>query len=290
MSASIKSFKDLQVWQKSADLAVLVYKITEQFPRPELYGITSQMRRAAVSISSNFAEGFKRSHQKEKLQFYNIAYGSASELESQIEISKKLGFLSDSDYQALIVAVVEVAKMSSGLIKSLNTKYYILNSQKGFSLLELLIYVVLIAGLTMIIASTVVILNRSRGATEARAEVNTNLRFAIEKISQDIQSASAVTTPSSTTTPTANTLVLTIGGSPVTYDVASGVLRRNGGQITASTTLFATPTFTRRENKNYTLNRSMVTIKVNLSASYNDSRPDWQYSATKETAIDMRMQ
>jgi type II secretory pathway pseudopilin PulG len=160
----------------------------------------------------------------------------------------------------------------------------------GFSLLELLIYVVLIAGLTMIIASTVVILNRSRGATEARAEVNTNLRFAIEKIAQDMQTATAVTTPSSTTTPTANTLVVTVSGSPVTYDVAGGVLRRNGEQITASTTLFTTPTFTRRENKNYTLNRSMVTIKVNLSASYNDTRPDWQYSATKETAIDMRMQ
>lgn len=160
----------------------------------------------------------------------------------------------------------------------------------GFSLLELLIYVALIAILTMIVASTVLILNRSRGATEARAEVNTNLRFAIEKIAQDIQSASAITTPASTTTPTASTLVMTIGGSPVTYDVVGGVLKRNGDPITASTTLFATPTFTRRENKNYTLGKSMVTIKMNLSASYNDSRPDWQYTAAKETAVDMRMQ
>jgi type II secretory pathway pseudopilin PulG len=160
----------------------------------------------------------------------------------------------------------------------------------GFSLLELLIYVALIAILTMIVASTVLILNRSRGSTEARAEVNTNLRFAIEKIAFDVQTATAITTPASTTTPTANTLTLTIGGSPVTYDVVLGVLKRNGEQITASTTLFATPTFTRRENKNYTLNKSMVTIKVNLSASYNDSRPDWQYSATKETAVDMRIQ
>lgn len=157
-------------------------------------------------------------------------------------------------------------------------------------MLELLIYVALIAVLTMIIASTVLILNRSRGATEARAEVNTNLRFAIEKIAFDVQSATAITTPASTSTPTASTLTMTIGGSPITYDVVGGVLKRNGDPITASTTLFATPTFTRRENKNYLLNRSAVTIKMNLSASYNDSRPDWQYSATKETAVSMRMQ
>lgn len=172
----------------------------------------------------------------------------------------------------------------------INLKLKTKNLKQGFSLLELLIYVALIAILTMIVASTVLILNRSRGATEARAEVNTNLRFAIAKIAQDIGTASDVTTPASTTTPTANTLTLTIGGSPVTYDVAGGVLRRNGAQITASTTLFTTPTFTRRENKNYLLNRSMITIKVNLGASYNDSRPDWQYTTTKETAVDLRMQ
>ncbi len=136
MNNNLKSFKDLTVWQKSADLAVSVYKITEKFPRSELYGITNQMRRAVISISSNLAEGFKRSHNKEKLQFYNIAYGSTSELESQIEISKKLGFLSENDYQGLIAITVEISKMNNGLIKSLNSKSYILNSNRGQLLIE----------------------------------------------------------------------------------------------------------------------------------------------------------
>ena len=85
-----KSFKDLIVWQKSRDLAVVIYKLTEQFPKSELYGLTSQMRRAVISISSNIAESYHRFHKKEKYQFLAIAFGSGSELESQIEIAKIL--------------------------------------------------------------------------------------------------------------------------------------------------------------------------------------------------------
>ena len=85
-----KSFKDLIVWQKSRDLAVAVYKLTENFPKSEIYGLTNQMRRAAVSISSNIAESYHRFHSKEKRQFLMIAFGSGSELESQIEIAKVL--------------------------------------------------------------------------------------------------------------------------------------------------------------------------------------------------------
>lgn len=87
---STKSFRDLIVWQKSKELAVLIYRLTEQFPKSEIYGLISQMRRAAVSISSNIAESYNRFHHKEKNQFLAIAYGSGSELESQIEISKIL--------------------------------------------------------------------------------------------------------------------------------------------------------------------------------------------------------
>ncbi|MEK9185774.1 MAG: four helix bundle protein [Patescibacteria group bacterium] len=84
------SFRDLIVWQKSRDLAVEIYKVTELFPRSELYGLVSQMRRAAISISSNIAESYHRFGRKEKDQFLKIAFGSGSELESQIEISKIL--------------------------------------------------------------------------------------------------------------------------------------------------------------------------------------------------------
>ena len=127
MNGQLKSFRDLKVWQKSVDLAVTVYSVTVRYPKSELYGITSQMRRAAVSISSNIAEGFKRSHQKEKLQFYNVAYASTAELESQVEVSLKLHFPSEDDYQKLIDSVVEIEKMLDGLIKSQSrsTKSYI---------------------------------------------------------------------------------------------------------------------------------------------------------------------
>ncbi len=85
-----QSFKDLIVWQKSRDLAVVLYKATEDFPKTELYGLTSQMRRAVISISSNIAESYHRFHAKEKKQFLSIAFASGAELESQIEVSKLL--------------------------------------------------------------------------------------------------------------------------------------------------------------------------------------------------------
>jgi four helix bundle protein len=85
-----KSFKGLIVWQKARDLAVAVYRLTEQFPKSELYGLTSQMRRAVISIPSNIAESYHRFHKKEKQQFLAVAFGSGSELESQIEIAKIL--------------------------------------------------------------------------------------------------------------------------------------------------------------------------------------------------------
>jgi len=85
-----KSFKVLIVGQKSKDLAVEIYKLTGEFPKSELYGLTSQMRRTVISISSNIAESYHRFHSKEKRQFLAIAFGSGSELESQIEIAMSL--------------------------------------------------------------------------------------------------------------------------------------------------------------------------------------------------------
>ncbi|MDO8500033.1 MAG: four helix bundle protein [bacterium] len=84
------SFRELIVWQKSRDLAVAIYKLTENFPKSEIYGLTSQMRRAAVSISSNIAESYNRFHHKEKRQLLVVAFGSGSELESQLEIVRIL--------------------------------------------------------------------------------------------------------------------------------------------------------------------------------------------------------
>lgn len=106
---STQSFRDLVVWQKSRDLAVKIYKITDEFPNSELYGMTSQMRRAAISISSNIAESYRRAHPKDKDRFISIAFGSGSELESQIEIAKIL--FPNSNYKELENLLVEVMKI-----------------------------------------------------------------------------------------------------------------------------------------------------------------------------------
>ena len=104
-----QSFKDLIVWQKSRDLAVKIYKITEHFPRSELYGLTSQMRRASVSISSNIAESYHRFHSKEKQQFLAVAFGSGAELESQIEIAKILYPLVDfKDIEGNLLEIMKI--------------------------------------------------------------------------------------------------------------------------------------------------------------------------------------
>lgn len=113
---STKSFRDLIVWQKSKDLAVVIYKITEQFPKSEIYGLTSQMRRAVISISSNIAESYNRFHSKEKNQFLAIAYGSGSELESQIEVAKAL--FPKLDYTASEVLLEAVMKILNNFLNS----------------------------------------------------------------------------------------------------------------------------------------------------------------------------
>lgn len=104
-----KSFKELIVWQKARDLSVEIYKLTNNFPKSELYGLTNQMRRAVVSISSNIAESYNRFHSQEKRQFIRIAYGSGSELESQIEIAKKL--FSKNNYKEAEILLLEVMKL-----------------------------------------------------------------------------------------------------------------------------------------------------------------------------------
>lgn len=104
-----KTFKELIVWQKAKDLAVVIYKLTEKFPRSELYGLTNQMRRAAISISSNIAESYHRFHPKEKRQLLCVAFGSGSEIESQLEIAKTL--FPDFDYRETEALLLEVMKI-----------------------------------------------------------------------------------------------------------------------------------------------------------------------------------
>jgi len=116
----VKSHKDLIVWQKSMDHVAAIYVATKAFPKEELFGIVSQMRRAAVSIPSNIAEGYGRLYDKETVKFLSNALGSASELETQLIISKDLGYLSIEDFQKLTNQIEEIIRMLSALIKSAN--------------------------------------------------------------------------------------------------------------------------------------------------------------------------
>ena len=104
--------KDLDVWKKSMDLVVLIYDLTSKFPSDERFGLTSQMRRAAVSIPSNIAEGAARKSNKEFLQFLSIALGSLSELETQYILSKRLHFI--TDHEGLEHMLIDVKKLVLG--------------------------------------------------------------------------------------------------------------------------------------------------------------------------------
>lgn len=112
----IESYKELKVWQRAMELVCAMYELTEQFPDKEVYGLTSQMRRAAISIPSNIAEGRLRGTRKEFVYFLRIAYGSGGELETQIEIAKRLRKTSKLDYPAVDTLLLEVMKMLNKMI------------------------------------------------------------------------------------------------------------------------------------------------------------------------------
>lgn len=118
----INSHKDLIVWQKSIRLCKVIYKLTEKFPKEEMYGLTSQMRRCSVSIPSNIAEGRNRGTRKNFAQFLRIALGSASELETQIEIAKELAYITNKDCIEAESLLNEISKMIMSLIKKFSIK------------------------------------------------------------------------------------------------------------------------------------------------------------------------
>lgn len=115
VSQSIQSHKDLIVWQKSIELVCLIHELTEKYPVQEMYGLTSQMRRAAVSIPSNIAEGRRRGTKKEFLRFLRYAFGSGAELETQIEISKKLPSTNMFDFSKAEMLLNEVMRILNTL-------------------------------------------------------------------------------------------------------------------------------------------------------------------------------
>ena len=118
----IKTFRDLIVWQKAMDLVVKIYKVTNDFPDEEKYGLVSQLRRAGVSVTSNIAEGFGRNSNKTFIVFLNYSMGSLMEVETQLEISKRIEFISDEVYNELFEDCREVERLLSSLIRSVKAK------------------------------------------------------------------------------------------------------------------------------------------------------------------------
>ena len=120
-SAEIKTHKDLEVWKKAISFVTDIYKMTAEFQSNEIYGLTNQIRRAAVSIPSNISEGFSRTTDKELLQFLQIARSSATELDTQLIIAKNIGYISN-EISGVDSQLLEIRKMLSALITKFRSR------------------------------------------------------------------------------------------------------------------------------------------------------------------------
>jgi four helix bundle protein len=129
----IKSYKDLDVWKKSIELVKRIYSVTQDFPKEETFCLTNQIRRSAISISSNIAEGKSRQHVNEYIQFLYIGLGSCAELESQITIAKQLVYLNSVAEKEIMGELDYIGRMFTNLIKSLrkSTAYNLLPKTKN---------------------------------------------------------------------------------------------------------------------------------------------------------------
>lgn len=121
-----RAHKNLEVWKEAMQLAASIYAVTEDFPKSEIYGLTSQMRRAAVSVPSNIAEGAARFSTKEFLQYLNIAGGSLSELDTQIILAANLGFMDTDQYAELERRIEKTSSLLAGMIRSVRKRISVL--------------------------------------------------------------------------------------------------------------------------------------------------------------------
>ena len=122
MDEELKGYRRLKAFRKADELVVSVYKATANFPRHEMFGLTLQMRRAAISVPANIAEGYARPHDGEKKRFYSIALASLTELEYYIDLALKLGYITEETHFELADLQTETAKLLTGLIKSVSAK------------------------------------------------------------------------------------------------------------------------------------------------------------------------
>lgn len=162
---------------------------------------------------------------------------------------------------------------------------------RGVTLLELLIYVAILSGLMVVVSDAFISLSKGRGQSEARSEVNSAVRFASERIKQDIKNASLASTPMYGTP--SNTLSLIVSGSAILYDVSGGALRRKVDTsepelVTGGAVSVDTPTFTRIENYNPVLNATTTAIQIAMTFRYSSNSTDWVYENAFRTTITLR--
>src|SRR5436309_5837813 len=118
----MRNYRDLQVWKKAHDLTLELYRVSQRFPREEIYGITGQLRRAAVSIGANLAEGCGRRTSSELARFVRIAMGSASELDYHLLLCRDLGYMKDEDFKRVESELTEVRKMLTSFLNSIEAQ------------------------------------------------------------------------------------------------------------------------------------------------------------------------
>ncbi|MBI4049545.1 MAG: four helix bundle protein [Candidatus Doudnabacteria bacterium] len=214
MTNSIKNFSQLVVWQEAHKLAVKVYGFTDAFPRHEKFGLSSQLQRAAVSVPSNIAEGFKRGSSKEKVQFYRTADGSLSELESQLILARDLSYLNESAYKDLLSNINSVNRLLNAFIKSAskipNTKYHLPNTSSGFTLIEIIVVVAMFAMTMLILADLFVGQNQIYRTQTAELNVTSDARVALDEVDAAVRAADVVAGSFGSFTTGPQTLVLQI--------------------------------------------------------------------------------
>jgi prepilin-type N-terminal cleavage/methylation domain-containing protein len=163
--------------------------------------------------------------------------------------------------------------------------------KSGFTLIELAIYIAILSVVTVVVADSFLILNKGRGGVEAKSDLNSNLRFATEKIKRDITSASNLITPD-TTAASSTLLNLTISGASVKYTLNNNRVTRQVDAapfeyITSDTVKINNLYFNRLENINTVFNKKRISVEINISASYNSASPDWQYNQSDRTSVDL---